>query len=77
MAIKAQAPIVPVAVTGGRDAMRRGSAIVRPVMMSVRIGVPVPTAGLTLDDRDQLIEDVRARIAALVAQGPIARGETE
>jgi 1-acyl-sn-glycerol-3-phosphate acyltransferase len=77
MAIKAQAPIIPVAVTGGRDAMRRGSAIVRPVMMSVRIGVPVPTAGLTLDDRDQLIEEVRARIAALVGQGPIGRGETE
>jgi 1-acyl-sn-glycerol-3-phosphate acyltransferase len=72
MAIKAQAPIVPVAVTGGRDAMRRGSAIVRPVRMSVRIGAPVSTAGLTLDDRDRLIDEVRARIAALVALGPIA-----
>lgn len=71
MAIKAQAPILPVAVTGGRDAMRRGSAIVRPVMMSVRIGAPVPTAGLTLDDRDRLIDEVRARIEALVAEGPI------
>ena len=73
MAIKAQAPILPVAVTGGRDAMRRGSAIVRPVRMSVRIGAPVPTAGLTLDDRDRLIEEVRARIEALVAEGPITR----
>ena len=73
MAIKAQAPILPVAVTGGRDAMRRGSAIVRPVSMSVRIGAPILTAGLTLDDRDQLIDDVRARIEALVAQGPITR----
>jgi 1-acyl-sn-glycerol-3-phosphate acyltransferase len=71
MAIKAQAPIVPVAVTGGRDAMRRGSTIVRPVRMSVRIGEPVPTAHLTLDDRDRLIDEVRARIAALVALGPI------
>jgi 1-acyl-sn-glycerol-3-phosphate acyltransferase len=77
MAIRAQAPIVPVAVTGGRDAMRRGSAIVRPVRMSVRIGEPVPTAGLTLDDRDQLIDEVRARIAALVARGPIARAAAE
>jgi 1-acyl-sn-glycerol-3-phosphate acyltransferase len=74
MAIKAQAPILPVAVTGGRDAMRRGSAIVRPVSMSVRIGAPIPTAGLTLDDRDQLIDEVRARVEALVAEGPIARG---
>ena len=73
MAIKAQAPIVPVAVTGGRDAMRRGSAIVRPVSMSVRIGAPIHTAGLTLDDRDQLIDDVRDRIQALVAEGPITR----
>ena len=31
MALQAQAPIVPVAVQGGRAAMRKGSAIVRPV----------------------------------------------
>ena len=30
MAIKAQAPIVPVAVQGGRAAMRRGSWIISP-----------------------------------------------
>ena len=62
MAIKAQAPIVPVAVSGGREAMRKGSWIVRPVMVDVRIGEPVETAGLTLDDRDALIDTVRARI---------------
>ena len=60
MAIKAQVPIVPVAITGGRDAMRKGSAIVRPVTVSVRIGAPIATAGLTLDDRDRLIDEVRA-----------------
>ena len=45
MAIKAQAPIVPVAVTGGRAAMRKGSAIVRPVTVSGpdrRAGAPPP-----------------------------------
>jgi 1-acyl-sn-glycerol-3-phosphate acyltransferase len=62
MAIKAQAPIVPVAVSGGREAMRKGSWIVRPVMVDVRIGEPVETAGRSLDDRDELIETVRARI---------------
>ena len=31
MAIQAQVPIVPVAISGGRAAMRKGSAIVRPV----------------------------------------------
>jgi len=66
MAIKAQAPIVPVAVSGGRDAMRKGSAIIRPVMVEVKIGEAVPTAGYTEDDRDLLIAIVRERIEALL-----------
>jgi 1-acyl-sn-glycerol-3-phosphate acyltransferase len=66
MAIEAQVPIVPVAVHGGRDAMRKGSAFVRPVMVSVRIGTPIPTAGLTLDDRDALITRVRTEIERLL-----------
>ncbi len=65
MAIKAQAPIVPVAVSGGRAAMQKGSWFVRPVMVDVRIGEPVETSGFALDDRDQLIEIVRKRIEIL------------
>ena len=65
MAIKAQAPIVPVAVSGGREAMRKGSWFVRPVMVDVRIGDAVETAGYTVDDRDALIEIVRGRIDTL------------
>jgi 1-acyl-sn-glycerol-3-phosphate acyltransferase len=68
MAIKAQAPIVPVAISGGRNAMRKGSPIVRPVQVEVRIGTPVPTAGYTLEDRDALIGIVRERIEALLRQ---------
>jgi 1-acyl-sn-glycerol-3-phosphate acyltransferase len=71
MAIKAQAPILPVAVQGGRDSMRRGSWLVRPVTVSVRIGEPIETAGYDLAQRDQLIRIVRERIAALLAQGPV------
>ena len=65
MAIKAQAPIVPVAVSGGRAAMQKGSWFVRPVMVDVRIGEPVETTGFSVDDRDQLIEIVRERIEEL------------
>jgi 1-acyl-sn-glycerol-3-phosphate acyltransferase len=66
MAIEAQVPIVPVAVRGGRDAMRKGSAFVQPVTVTVRIGTPVPTAGLTMADRDALIARVKADIQALL-----------
>jgi 1-acyl-sn-glycerol-3-phosphate acyltransferase len=71
MAIKAQAPIVPVAVQGGRDAMRKGSKIIRPATVSVRIGEPIETAGLGLHGRDDLIARTRERIEALLAQGPV------
>ena len=72
MAIKAGAPIVPIAISGGRDAMQRGSSIIRPVRISIRVGHPVETAGVSLDDRDLLIETVRARIQELLAHGPVA-----
>jgi 1-acyl-sn-glycerol-3-phosphate acyltransferase len=65
MAIKAQAPIVPVAVSGGRAAMQKGSWFVRPVMVDVRIGDPVETTGYSLDDRDDLIGVVREKIEEL------------
>jgi 1-acyl-sn-glycerol-3-phosphate acyltransferase len=71
MAIKAQAPIVPVAVQGARAAMRKGSRLVWPVTVSIRVGEPIETAGLDLKARDALIDKVRQRIAALVAEGPV------
>jgi 1-acyl-sn-glycerol-3-phosphate acyltransferase len=70
MAIMAQAPIVPVAVHGGRAAMRKGSRIIRPAHVTVRVGEPIETAGLQLDDRDALIARVRERIAGLLT-GPV------
>ena len=69
MAIQAQVPIVPVAISGGLAAMRKGSAIVRPVKVSVRVGRPIPTAGMTLEDRDQLIVRVREQVEGLLLEG--------
>ena len=71
MAIRAQAPIVPVAIIGARDAMRKGSPWLYPVSVSIRFGSPVETAGTTMDDRETIMQDVRQRVAALIAQGPL------
>jgi 1-acyl-sn-glycerol-3-phosphate acyltransferase len=71
MAMKAHAPIVPVAIQGGRDAMRKGSRIIRPATVSIRVGEPIETAGLQPADRDALIMQVRTRIEALIAEGPV------
>jgi len=71
MAIKAGAPIVPVAIQGGRAAMQRGSAVIRPVTVSIRVGRPIETSGISLDDRDVLIVRVREAIAGLLAEGAL------
>ena len=71
MAIQAQVPIVPVAIRGGRDAMRKGSAFVRPVHVSVRVGRPIPTVGLTQANRDELIAQVRVAVQNLLEEGPV------
>jgi 1-acyl-sn-glycerol-3-phosphate acyltransferase len=71
MALKAGAPIVPVAVIGARAAMRKGSPIIWPVTVSVRIGEPIETAGLGFDRRDWLVSEARARVEALLAAGPV------
>jgi 1-acyl-sn-glycerol-3-phosphate acyltransferase len=66
MAIKGQAPVVPVAIKGAREAMRKGSPIIRPVTARVRLGAPIETAGLTMDERDALIATVRAKVAEML-----------
>jgi 1-acyl-sn-glycerol-3-phosphate acyltransferase len=71
MALKGQAAVVPVAISGARDAMKRGSLIIRPVRVTVSFGTPIETAGLTMDERDVLIAQVRDAVAELLqeAQG--------
>ncbi len=67
MAIKAQVPLVPVAIDGGRAAMAKGSAVIRPVTVDVRIGTPISTTGLSVEDRDRLVALARDQIAAMLA----------
>lgn len=67
MAIKAQVPVVPVAILGGRAAMYKGSRLIHPVRVDVRVGQPIETTGMTLDDRDRLIGIARRQIEELIA----------
>ena len=66
MALQGQAPVVPVAIAGAREALRKGSLIIRPVRIVVRFGQPIETTGLGLDDRDALIVQARNAVASLL-----------
>jgi len=71
MALKAQVPVIPVAIQGGTASMQKGSPIVRPVTVSVRIGAPVETRGMEMGDREKLADLVRARVQELLAMGSV------
>ena len=68
MAIKAQVPVLPVAVEGGTASMRKGSLVVRPATVSVRIGAPIETRGMDLGDRQRLADLVRDQVEALLTR---------
>jgi 1-acyl-sn-glycerol-3-phosphate acyltransferase len=59
--------IVPVGVLGTRQIMAKDSWRVRSGRIIVRFGPPVPTAGLEISDRDQLIAQVRSQMETLLA----------
>jgi 1-acyl-sn-glycerol-3-phosphate acyltransferase len=62
LALKANAPIVPVIIQGGRSAMRKGSPLIWPATVTVTLLPPVSTAGKSVDDRSDVIREVRARM---------------
>ncbi len=68
MAIQGQAPVVPAAIKGARNAMKKGSLIIRPVQVTVSFGAPIATTGLTLEDRDELVATARNAVASLLAE---------
>ncbi len=59
MAIQAGVPIVPVAIDGAHNLLQRDTLRIQPCRINLVIGQPIPTAGLTLDDRDALMQRVR------------------
>jgi 1-acyl-sn-glycerol-3-phosphate acyltransferase len=59
MAIQAGVPIVPVAIEGCQNLLERDSLRIQGGRVDIVLGQPIPTAGLTMDDRDALMERVR------------------
>jgi 1-acyl-sn-glycerol-3-phosphate acyltransferase len=71
IAIRAGVPIVPVALIGTRAVLPFGSGTPRSGTVEMRVGDPIPTAGLKLHDRARLTQEVRERIVALLQDEPV------
>lgn len=74
LALQAGAEVVPAALLGTREIMPKGAWSIRTGRtIRLRIGEPIPVAGLTPDDRDDLARRARDAVAALLAGGGEAR----
>lgn len=60
MAINAQAPIHPAYMAGSRRCMPPGAWKIRPGKIILRYLSPIATVGMTYEDRDELLERLRA-----------------
>ncbi len=67
-ALEAGVPVVPVALTGTGRILPRDAFRARPGTVRLVIGEPIPTAGLTRDDRAELARRTQEAVEALLAQ---------
>lgn len=69
LALRSQLPILPVAIVGTYDVFRAGAKKITPGAVTIRVGTPIPTEGLTVRAKDQLLEESRAQISAMLFGG--------
>ncbi|MCU1347090.1 MAG: 1-acyl-sn-glycerol-3-phosphate acyltransferase [Acidobacteria bacterium] len=77
LAMKSGLPILPLAIDGTFDVFRVGANRVTPGKVTVRVGTPIATEGRSVREKDQLSENARAQIAAMLGIEATAAEEAE
>ncbi len=65
LAVEARVPIIPVAIDGSGAVLPRTGFRIRPGLIRMKVGEPIPTAHLGADDRDALLRQTRDAIIRL------------
>ena len=68
IAIKADVPLVPLAISGSRQILAMHSATFHRGQVTLRIGDPISTTGLTLQERKSVTEQSRQQVVDLLAK---------
>jgi 1-acyl-sn-glycerol-3-phosphate acyltransferase len=68
LAIKVHKAVVPLAIRGTNDVMPKGARLLRPGTIRLIAGEPVPTTGMTAQDRDRLTDLLRTSVNGLLAR---------
>ena len=71
LAIKAQVPVVPIAIKGSREVLPPGSLHAAGGAIRLRVGQPISTKGLTAKDRAELTRRMEEAVGALLEGAPV------
>ena len=74
LAIRAQVPVVPIALSGVYDLLPIHTTHFHPCEMALTVGEPIETKGLTMRQADELTAELRSRIAEMLAWLPAFSG---
>jgi 1-acyl-sn-glycerol-3-phosphate acyltransferase len=66
LALRSGLPILPVAIDGTFDVYNAHSTWLKPGPVTVKVGTPIPTEGLTVRDKDRLLRESRAQILSML-----------
>jgi 1-acyl-sn-glycerol-3-phosphate acyltransferase len=81
MAIRAQVPIVPIALIGTHELLPIHSSLFHPVPVTLIAGTPIPTTGYTIKQTDELTAQIKDEISRLYYQHsylkPLSQPEAE
>jgi len=66
LALRSQLPILPVAIDGTYDVFSAHAKKVTPGPVTIRVGTPIPTEGLTVREKDRLLRESRAQILSML-----------
>lgn len=68
LALETRLPVVPIVITGAHKSWQKGTMRVNPTRLGIHVLDPIPTDDWTPDDLDRRIEDVRARMIAVLPE---------
>jgi 1-acyl-sn-glycerol-3-phosphate acyltransferase len=75
LAIKSGQTIVPLAIDSTFDVYPVGAWRIRPGRVTLRVGTPIETEGVSVRDKERLSEESRAQIQRMLFPGEVARSE--
>lgn len=73
LAVQTGVPVVPIGIAGTQDVLPRGAPLLRPGVVALVAGAPIPTAGLGPKDRDSLTALLQEGVGALVDRAEALR----